>query len=619
MFTFTFSSDAKRQPTIDFLENARIKNYITCYVYKKSGLLSRERLLEKNQFQVFLTHATIGVDAMFPDRFFNCLVSRPLSSNNAYYEIRARCNTHLLSGLPFLVELDMAVDAEIRSITLSLHQGTSTAIGSEEEDHGLVSRYVHEVQRPQHVPEGHFRTRESARRLAQGRRAWVIEWICPGQHSQMKLPFSPTFYCKTREGNIERGLSLKVEVELSNAPVKLLAMMHNLQYYPDWIDTRPDQTISLYRERSIANAESFQESPRLGGRRISESVADRRGSVISTRSQHLNYSNSQGPSMRSSPLLSPGVSIKSSDYFGDQAGVTRARLNPGMIDAKLSYGSYNPQAIQMLARQDSTRSVSSNQMGRHLGGNPLSRNTSGKARPEHITLPPASIRSSMSSAFENLNMRNSVTNSLSSPTKRDFDEINPTVHGLPTPPPSQPLPPAPTATQETMPMIYNPFAGTAHASASNLSDDGASIRARQKKVNKQARPAMILGVSQDTIQTHEEADRVRAEEQRQRSLQEFAPTPLRNAYSANINRATGKPAENLSINNAAGAAATADRDSGYSDMSYAPTSPLAGSGKPHFGSAAPMNTSGYGKRLTPHQSPRPSSSDADETVQIMLG
>ncbi|CCG80895.1 protein of unknown function [Taphrina deformans PYCC 5710] len=606
MFSFTFSG-TKRHATVDFLENARIKNYITCYVHRKSGLLSRDRLMEKNQFQVPIRPATLEVDALFPDRLFDCLVSRPLSTNSSYYDFRARCNTHLMPGLPFLVEVDTAVEAEISSIALSLHQAVYTSVGTEEDDHGLISRYVHEVERPAWALEGHFRGRDSARRLTHGRRSWLVEWVCPKIQSRSKLPFEPTFYCKTQEGNMERGLSLKVEVELRNAPSKLVAMMHGLQYCPDWKDSRPDQSISLRVERSVMASASPPASIRSVARQ--EYTGNRRASVISDRSgTSFSFSQQQQQflaqqSARGTPLLSPGLSVRSQDYFGDGTLATRNRITNTAIEPKLTHGSNSPQSVHLFSRSDSVRSTAGS--GRATQG-PMpfaSRHGSMKPKPEKLTLPPASVRSSISSAFENMHTRRSPANSsLNSPTRRDFDDLGSRLHHVPTPPPTQPLPPAPT--NETT-SAYQSSGMSSSMSGMTLNED--SLKSRQKKPTRLSRPAVILGVSQDTIQTLEDAGRALAQEQS--VAEDFGPNSSTNgAYSASIKRAVDQN-EGQTVSHA-----NTDRDSGFSETSFVPGSPLVG--RPPV-LATPIQSMGFARRAVQRTA-------TDQSIQnhggtVMLG
>lgn len=604
MFSFTFTA-IKKNPTVDHLENARIKHYLTCYVYKKTGLLSRERVIEKNQFQVPIKQASIEVDALFPDRFCSSIQSRPHSSNSAYYDFRARCSTHLLPGLPFLVEVDMAQEAEIDSITLSLHQSTVTSIGADEEEIARLSRYVHEATWPIARDTGHFRQRDSPRPWAFGRRSWLIEWICPNESARVPLPFEPTFYCKYAEANLERNLSLKVEVMLRGSPTKLAAVMHNLEYRPLWVDARKDKTTSLRAERSTLNTASPVPSMNADGRH-DFSYDSRRGSVISSRSGRSAQDVYQMPAgqffgSRQSPLTSPAYSTNrnAGDYFGDLTQRTRGN-GPGTMDVKLSHGSYSPGAVHLFSRADSVRSNASSRHGSSLAGSARGH----KSAPDKITLPPASVRASMSSAFESLNLRHSASSSISSPTRRHFDDL-PSNPEAPAPPPSQPLPPAPTGVTGDSSLALrssSPALSRSMSGVENAADEGLRLTvSRQKKPTRLSRPAVILGVSQDTIQTHENVP----------STSNSAPSSASQGIPLGF---TQPPA---AFNNVyAGrhpSPKIADRDSGFSEASYVPGSPLSGKVSGYSGPVV-SNTNGYARRPSQRVG-----ASTDAGGEIMLG
>lgn len=616
MFSFTFSQ-GKKPPTVDFLENGRIKHYLTCYVYKKSGLLGRERQIEKNQFQLTMKDALLEVDALFPDRLFSCLQSRPHSSNAQLLDFRARCNTHLMAGLPFLVEFDVAMEATVQAVTLSLHQLVNMSIGGETEDHGRLSRYVHQAVRPPSRPNGFFRDKDSARPLAHGRCSWLIEWTCPDKSARSRLPFESTFYSSTSQGTLERGLSLKVEVELSDG-TKLAAVMHGLQYYPDWVDSRTHSNGSLRYERSELKLESPVASlraPSLRGDGRPDNFEDgRRSSMISNRSgnsqhlyQHMAASSYLGSNR--SPLASPNLLSSSvrGDYFGDMNGINRLRGPVHSREAKLTHGSYSPNAssaaAQLIGRSDSMRSTESTVATRSKS----QAARSGKAeRPDNITLPPASIRSSMSSAFENLSLKQRPGHpSTSSPTRRDFEEMLP-ISAMPTPPPTQPLPPAPSTDG---PYSFNSQSPT--MSISNLgkvvssTEDLSRTPGKQKKATRLSRPAVILGVSQDTVQTTENADNSQPPTPQEQIAQTYSSSSFGPTYSASIKRASDESSGGIRIN---------DRDSGFSETSYLPTSPL---NNPRFAKQPiATNSSGFARRNPPTSGP--SVADDDGGV-VMLG
>lgn len=605
MFTFTFVAQ-KREPTIEFQEAGRIKHYLTCYVYKKSGLLSRERIIEKNQFQVPITNAVLEVDSIFPDRVFSCLKSRLHNLNDARYEFRARCTTHLLPGLPFLVELDMAVEAEISTVVLSLHQSTNIAIGADKEESKPITRYVHEVTWPPSTMEPHFRSRESSKPLAHGRNAWLIEWCCPDNTSKVKLPFESTFYSRTAEVTFERNLTLKIEVELRNVPTKLAAVIHNIIYCDKWIDSRSDQSISLRAQRSVGKYDSPTPSLR------SSYQDGRRSSIVSTRSNTSNHKiygqvlanhlyNHRQVSPAGSPLYHPAASrqLAPHDYFTQASA--RARSSPSAspvigAEAKLTHGSYNTGAVQLFARADSIRSNSSiprtNALNTMHQGSNLRIN---EPTSEKITLPPASIRSSMSSAFEALNVRHSPANSLGSPTRRQFDDL-PAHFENPAPPPSQPLPAAPIGNTATAPIRFTDSSTTTSAGsiAEHNGDDSSQLTSKSRKTTRLSRPAVILGVSQDTIQVHEDAY-TRANGEDASPAHEF--TNRTNSY-------------NSAYATHAGEQKAPDRDSGLSEMSFVPGSPSLGR------SGLVVNSTGFNRRKEP---PPPQAPAPDDGGRVMLG
>lgn len=521
MFAYTFGA-LKKHPTIDFLDNGRIKHYLTCYVYKRSGLLSRERVIEKNQFQIAISNPTIEVDSVFPDRFLSYLQSKPYGSNSPSYEFRARCNTHLMPGLPFLVEFDMATTPEISSVQLSLHQVTRVSIGADEEDLGSpTSRYVHEVTWPPVRQEGHFRQKDSSRTAAHGRPSWLLEWICPAEDARVTLPFEDTIYCITEEGALHRGLSLKIEVELRNTPTKLAAVVHNIEYRKKWTDSRRDQTIPLRHERSIFRGSSPAASIRPESRQ-GRPTDGRRNSSVSSRSattqqsgsvshlssgQHHPHHNHHGGAgayilgSRQSPLTSPSYLSPriNNDYFGSSyAASQRPQTAPsggGSNSPRLVHGSYSPGAVQLFARTDSVRSNTSSH---------TAYSQRGPHESDKITLPPAAVRASLSSAFEAMNMRHSTSSNPNSPTRRNFDQV-PRVFEEPAPPPKLPLPAAPVRQPSapsfplTLPTLRDAYSPIAPAVAPPSSP-------RMKKPTRLSRPAVILGISQDTVQTRESFD-----------------------------------------------------------------------------------------------------------------
>lgn len=554
---------------------------------------------------------------MYPDRLFSYLQSKSNSANSPIYDLRARCNTHLMPGLPFLVELDIvATEVEINSVQLSLHQITRVSVGSDEEDLGRpTSRYVHEVTWPPVRDEGHFRQKDSARTVAHGRRSWLIEWMCPTPDARVKLPFEDTIYCTTDEGAVQRGLSLKVEIELRNSPTKLAAVIHNLEYRSKWIDSRRDQTQSLRRVRSIfmgpSPAASLRSETRQG---LPED--SRRSSIVSARSAN-NHQSAAIPQLssgyhnggyilgsRHSPLVSPTYPTPRhhNDYFNANSVPPSQRPSSAPLGTshspRLTHGAYSPGSVQLFSRADSVRSNNSSRtaFSQTQRGHPAEAPGS-NGQSDRITLPPAAVRSSMSSAFEAMNIRHSAT-SQNSPTRRQFDDI-PRVYEEPPPPPQLPLPAAPIfGTGGALPFALNlpiPPVRDGQTPVENVMPGSPKL----KKPTRLSRPAVILGVSQDTIQTQESF----ASASSLVSKQSLDHGPSR------ITSPIGRPQEDTQPR-------LMDRDSGFSDTSFAPGSPLA-----RIGPA--INSMGFAAR---RESPRTSDTNgfakppaADDGGIVMLG
>lgn len=576
MFSFTFSATTPKPPTIDFLENGRIKHYITCYVYKKSGLLSRERLIEKNQFQIAVRNASIEVDGLFPDRTFSCLESRPHSSNPSRLDFRSRCNRFLMPGLPFLVELDTAHAIEPRSITISLHQRIFVAIGTEEHEHSYTALYVHQFNHPAPRTEGHFRDRDSARPLAYGRRSYLVEWCCPMLDSRHRLPFKSTMYSKTAQGNIECGLSLKVEVDLGQMSGNLASVIHNINYHEEWLDARQDQRVPLKIERSINKTQSPDNSAYSGSRKgsISSSVGtpaiisnhlnnqqyasqlgrERSGTLQSNLTQVRNVSGSNRPRM--SPVAhpqmsrpefySPVISTKPGDYFGDASIAHQTDKAP---EVKLSHGSYSPFNVNLF-RTDSNVSSSTAYAPQPYSQSVTATGLARGHKPEKIMLPPASVRGAMSSAFERMQLHHAQP---TSPGHHYYEN-------LPTPPPTHP-PPA-------VPQLNGGASPASGSSMTSFIDDGRS-QSRQRKT-RLSRPPVVLGVSQETVQTRNVLSPEPNTSPSFSTSQQLTPV-----YDASVRRGSDYRTE------------IADRDSGFSESSAMQAGPKLG---------VPVTSTGFAKR-----------------------
>ncbi|ORY79486.1 hypothetical protein BCR37DRAFT_381670 [Protomyces lactucae-debilis] len=571
IFTFRFVAlQPTKAPTTEAFATGRIKHYMTCFVHKRAGLLNREKLMEKNQFQIPITAPVLEVDALFPDRTFTSLEARPNAANVQDYAFRVRCNTHLLSGLPFLVECDIANHATARSITLSLHQRAFASIGKIEEEQFYRSLYVHEAARPEPARDGHFRGKSSPRPLAYGQKVYLVEWTCPRRDSRTRLPFKETLYAKTAEANLECGLSLRVEMDLENGD-RLVSVVHGITYVPDWIDARSDrQSTSLRQERSIMqDSQSPASSLMTTGRRLS-TASSQSDLKTSPGFAPPGFSSFRRPQQASSHLrhashassLVPGIGTGESYFERQRSQLASSRgglspRTPNEFDPVLTHGTYAPPragAVRTIATQQpqlfGSVGAQTQDPGIVSGRQSVSRDT----RPDQITLPPASVRSSMSMAFEHMNLAGSgpVSANASSQGARSpligQEGVAASIHSIRSlppgtpPPPSQPLPPPPPPTSggsqrsaftglgllsgSSRPVsIHQPAAppfvmsqangrsgGSPAASVASLVspvagglDDRPASRLGGRS-SRAIRPAVVLGISQSTIQTMQSRD-----------------------------------------------------------------------------------------------------------------
>jgi hypothetical protein len=477
IFTFRFGAlEPTKAPTMEAFSAGRIKHYMTCFVHKRAGLLNREKQLEKNQFQIPITAPILEVDALFPDRTFTSLEARPNSANPEDYGLRVRCNTHLLSGLPFLIECDLASHASARSITLSLHQRAFASIGKDEEESSYRSLYVHEVSKPQSVRDGHFRGKNSARPLAHGREVYLIEWQCPRRDSRARLPFRETLYAKTAEANLECGLSMRVEIDLETGE-RLVSVIHGITYASDWVDARPErQQHSLRHERSINPDAHSPAGSVMTQRRLSttSSQSDLRTSPGFAPPNFASFQRRQQQQGPASHMRQPSnasalgaINLGGSEGYFERQRAQRASSRGGYSpniqseeNPVLTHGSLGPSARPAMGygagQNGSPLLRSSPAMNLVTGQDTIPRHSPN--RPEQITLPPANVRASMSLAFEHMNLAGgnrsttpvSARSNPSSQAARSPRSIaieNVGMAGLPVgtpPPPSQPLPRPPS-------------------------------------------------------------------------------------------------------------------------------------------------------------------------------
>ena len=548
-YSFTFApTSPPRPPTVD-MDGGHIKHYLTCRVLKRSGVLRGEKQLEKNQFQVPIKPTVLEVDALFPDRTFACIESRHAGSNASYLDMRVRCNTHLLAGLPFLVELDMVSPVDIRSIALSLHSRIAVSVGQSERELSYKSAYIYDSRAPDTTHGGgHFRERGSTRSLAHGRPSWLIEWNCPPQSSQARLPFPRTLYTKTANANMECGLTLKVEVVLNNGGGgPLVGLVHGITYCPEWSDARQDQTTSLKFARSIQPARTSVHS--IDGLGLGLGLGDRRGSAVSEHSfrrqlpasaaamgvtlgtrpdsgsmasprfqfSGFQASHNGGPALfgsgglvlgttnpsaspriGSSPLevVSSGAPTRD-DYF---AAFNSARMTaPSVRSVASSQHDTIVLGSGHTAQHSRTSSVRSGHMGPPAGEATLRKAAAARLSGQQngsVALPPADIRATLTTAFDNLAV-----------TRSDNVFLDGGFADHPTPPPKAPLPAAPVSTIDNSPSSTDGspdgYGPSSQVHAVDHSDPVAMAALRQKRQDRQpARPPVVLGVSQDTVQVN---------------------------------------------------------------------------------------------------------------------
>ncbi len=354
----------------------------------------------------------------------------------------------------------MAINAEVSSVTLSLHQRLLVSIGGIEEELSYQSIYVHEKKSPVATPEGVYRDENVAGTVCQGRHAFLIEWMCPPKDI---LPIRPTVYTKTQEGNLECGLSLRVEVDMVNGGTKLMSIIHGIQYVPTWTDARSDQTIPLRAERSIGRD---KENMRPGLARSSASIRSytsrdesplinqqytmgRHGSFGGADTLQYPYTRKQpGPGMLEQPYLpSPRelqVRTPVSPRLGNAEYFSASDANNGRV----SHGSYGGSTVSLHApsihapsRAESQRTIKVTERERPhepFEEFPVAPTTPtirrhGHERQVSLGLPPPSIRSSLSSTFSNWDVNGNAT----------------------TPPPKVPLPAAPVSVIDMAPVSFS--------------------------------------------------------------------------------------------------------------------------------------------------------------------